>query len=84
MFAQEECDKKWKNIEVIGEQLCAGGVFGIDSCSGDSGGPLMVKRFYWIQEGVISFGNQCALEGWPGVYTRVSSYLGWIRQNIRR
>nr|XP_040228546.2 CLIP domain-containing serine protease B8 [Anopheles coluzzii] len=84
VFAQEECDKKWKNIEVIGEQLCAGGVFGIDSCSGDSGGPLMVKRFYWIQEGVISFGNQCALEGWPGVYTRVSSYLGWIRQNIRR
>uniref|UniRef100_A0A182LWY5 CLIP domain-containing serine protease n=1 Tax=Anopheles culicifacies TaxID=139723 RepID=A0A182LWY5_9DIPT len=84
VFAQEECDKKWKNIEIIEQQLCAGGVFGIDSCSGDSGGPLMVRRFYWIQEGVISFGNQCALEGWPGVYTRVSSYLDWIRQNVRR
>ncbi|XP_053661246.1 CLIP domain-containing serine protease B8-like [Anopheles marshallii] len=83
VFAQEECDKKWKNIEIIEQQLCAGGVFGIDSCSGDSGGPLMVRRFYWIQEGVISFGNQCALEGWPGVYTRVSAYLDWIRQNIR-
>ncbi|XP_049287587.1 uncharacterized protein LOC125766049 [Anopheles funestus] len=83
VFAQEECDKKWQKIEIIEQQLCAGGVYGIDSCSGDSGGPLMVRRFYWIQEGVISFGNQCALEGWPGVYTRVSSYLDWIRQNIR-
>lgn len=83
VFTQEECDKKWRNVEIIQQQLCAGGVFGIDSCSGDSGGPLMVKRVYWIQEGVISFGNQCALEGWPGVYTRVSGYLDWIRQNIR-
>uniref|UniRef100_A0A182JX59 CLIP domain-containing serine protease n=1 Tax=Anopheles christyi TaxID=43041 RepID=A0A182JX59_9DIPT len=72
VFAQEECDKKWKNIEIIEQQLCAGGVFGIDSCSGDSGGPLMVRRFYWIQEGVISFGNQCALEGWPAVLPPVA------------
>uniref|UniRef100_A0A182PAD4 CLIP domain-containing serine protease n=1 Tax=Anopheles epiroticus TaxID=199890 RepID=A0A182PAD4_9DIPT len=55
VFAQEECDKKWKNIEIIEQQLCAGGVFGIDSCSGDSGGPLMVRRFYWIQEGIMPF-----------------------------
>lgn len=83
VFAQEECDKKWRNVQIIEQQLCAGGVFGIDSCSGDSGGPLMTRRLYWIQEGVISFGNQCALEGWPGVYTRVSSYLDWIRATIR-
>ncbi|XP_058056100.1 uncharacterized protein LOC131207501 [Anopheles bellator] len=70
VYDQDECNKKWKNVEIIPQQLCAGGLFGIDSCSGDSGGPLLTRRLYWVQEGIISYGNQCALEGWPGVYTR--------------
>lgn len=70
-------------------QLCAGGVQGKDSCAGDSGGPLMTLypykvEYYYFLVGVVSFGpTPCGLKNWPGVYTRVSNYVDWIKQNIR-
>lgn len=71
-------------------QLCAGGQKGFDSCKGDSGGPLMVidkhtypDKPYWYCAGIVSFGpSPCGMQGWPGVYTRVGSYMPWILQNI--
>uniref|UniRef100_A0AAG5CQ92 CLIP domain-containing serine protease n=1 Tax=Anopheles atroparvus TaxID=41427 RepID=A0AAG5CQ92_ANOAO len=83
IFPRDECEKKWEKVQLTEQQLCAGGVLGVDSCSGDSGGPMLTQRLNWVQEGVISFGNKCALEGWPGIYTRVSSYIDWIKDNIR-
>ncbi|XP_017081795.1 serine protease 7 [Drosophila eugracilis] len=83
----DSCARKFamRNIQLISSQLCVGGEFYRDSCDGDSGGPLM-RRAYdqaWYQEGVVSFGNRCGLEGWPGVYTRVSDYIDWILETIR-
>ncbi|XP_039757565.1 CLIP domain-containing serine protease 14D-like isoform X2 [Pararge aegeria] len=69
--------------------ICAGGRQGKDSCRGDSGGPLMreVRENYksnWFLYGVTSFGNKkCGLAGVPGAYTRVSSYMDWIRQVVQ-
>lgn len=68
---------------ITGEQLCAGEAKGgKDSCRGDSGGPLMLPQTgIYYQIGIISFGYRCAEPGYPGVYTRVSSYIDWIKTN---
>lgn len=50
---------------------------------GDSGGPLVTKNVsQWVQGGVVSFGSGCGLDGFPGVYTRVSKYESWIKSQI--
>ena len=55
-----------------GNAICAGEE-GKDSCSGDSGGPLMVqRRGQWTVLGVVSWGVGCAQAQYPGVYARLS------------
>lgn len=49
----------------------------------DSGGPLMRFKDSWIVEGIVSFGYLCGLQGWPAVYTKVSSYTEWIDKHIK-
>lgn len=61
--------------------ICAG-EGGKDSCQGDSGGPGVYQSGGVTSiVGVTSFGNGCARPGFPGVYTKVSSYIKWIETN---
>ncbi|XP_046805552.1 serine protease 7-like [Lucilia cuprina] len=70
-------------IKVAPEQLCAGGEYKKDSCTGDSGGGLVrLAGDAWVVEGIVSYGRGCGLER-PGVYTRVSSYIPWIQANVQ-
>ncbi|MCP2169427.1 S1 family peptidase [Goodfellowiella coeruleoviolacea] len=60
--------------------VCAGYTQGgTDTCQGDSGGPLVAGGKLI---GITSWGNGCALAGYPGVYTRVSTYSSLITQQI--
>jgi len=64
--------------------ICAGyAQGGKDSCSGDSGGPLIVyESNHWELAGITSFGDGCAEPGRYGVYTRVSHYLDFIADTL--
>ncbi|KAI4469002.1 chymotrypsin-related [Holotrichia oblita] len=59
--------------------ICTSGAGTRGSCSGDSGGPLMIDN---IQVGIVSFGIGLGCElRWPSAFTRVTSYLDWIEMN---
>ncbi|KAK2158570.1 hypothetical protein LSH36_167g04029 [Paralvinella palmiformis] len=70
---------------ITDNMICAGlPEGGRDSCSGDSGGPLICQLSdqKWYLVGIVSFGNDCALPNFPGVYTRISKYITWINVNM--
>jgi secreted trypsin-like serine protease len=67
-----------------GTMICAGlpsatGHGGIDSCHGDSGGPLIVGNGSgeWRLVGITSWGRDCGGR-YYGVYTRVGRFTAWI------
>jgi secreted trypsin-like serine protease len=70
---------------VTTESICAGRV-GVDTCLGDSGGPMVGKdaRGRWVQVGITSWGLGCARPGYPGVYTQISIFRTAIGRAIRK
>ncbi|XP_049796819.1 serine proteinase stubble-like [Schistocerca nitens] len=91
--ATDECAGAYRrtHIALSGEtQVCAGGAPGVDSCDGDSGGPLTLAHQPGAGDprhvllGVVSFGaRRCGSDGFPGVYTRVGAYLNWLLDNLQ-
>ncbi|XP_072396490.1 transmembrane protease serine 9-like [Diabrotica undecimpunctata] len=60
--------------------ICAGDLNGgVDSCHGDSGGPLELNG---TLIGVVSSGGICGAPFSPGIYTKVSDFVSWINKNI--
>jgi len=68
--------------EITKNMICAWRV-GKDACKGDSGGPLVVQDpcGHFAQVGIVSWGLGCA--EYPGVYSRVTQKLHWIKANIQ-
>ncbi|TMW40391.1 hypothetical protein DOY81_014529 [Sarcophaga bullata] len=70
-------------------QICAGGKGFVDTCKGDSGGPLGYRDFYngfprFIQFGIVSFGvTACGGIDVPTSYTNTSYYMQWITDHMR-
>jgi len=77
---QQQCSNAYGG-SVYDGMMCAGFTNGgVDSCQGDSGGPLFAvdAAGKHILTGIVSWGRGCALPGYPGVYTRLSSYVDWV------
>lgn len=72
---------------IVTENMICAAEEGQDSCQGDSGGGLLVfdtddegETFSYRVAGVVSWGFGCAREQFPGVYTDVAEFLGWIEE----
>jgi secreted trypsin-like serine protease len=66
--------------DISSNMFCAGKPDGSkDACQGDSGGPLLVaNNGDTTQIGIVSWGDDCGVADFPGVYTRVINYINWI------
>jgi len=79
-----------RDPEYNGNVMLCAGYFGgrPDTCSGDSGGPLAVRRSgVWRLVGVTSYGNPgCGSVGTYGVYAWVGSAVlrSWLRARVAR
>lgn len=105
MYLQKEtnanCQEPFKHIEeltrgIIDQQICAKSIetpvgLEMDTCVGDSGGPLQYVNFHTTEGfvydipvvvGLTSFGISCGLRGKPSVYTNVGSYIKWIESVV--
>ncbi|XP_069136466.1 uncharacterized protein [Argopecten irradians] len=81
LVSHSKCKESYQG-KLKDTMICAGYDLGrMDSCKGDSGGPLMcqVSEARWVLAGITSWGETpCGQSMKPGVYTRVDKYRDWI------
>ncbi|XP_008844275.1 neurotrypsin [Nannospalax galili] len=83
LLPKKFCEERYKG-RFTRRMLCAGNLQEhkrVDSCQGDSGGPLVCEQpgETWVVYGVTSWGYGCGIKDSPGVYTRVSAFIPWIK-----
>jgi secreted trypsin-like serine protease len=79
-------DYRQAGVELIPEDSICAGQRGVDTCQGDSGGPMVRRDAIgrWLQVGIVSWGLGCGRDGYPGVYTQVSTFRAAIRAATRK
>lgn len=79
------CAEAYPNTYIGSNIICVKGVNGGSACNEDGGAPLVIDG---VVVGVYSGGpvyvtdayiNDCS--GKPNIFTKVSSYLDWIKDN---
>lgn len=79
VISNKRCNLLYKG-KVLSDMLCASSEnCDKDTRMGDSGGALVAGDNQTTQIGVVAWGRQSMHRNYPGVYTRVASYVNWIK-----
>lgn len=78
VISNKLCKRYFNKLIIRESTLCAWGINNANVCSGDSGGPLILKNTN-IVIAITSFGNPNGCEiMMPGGFSRITSYIDWI------
>ncbi|KAK0164428.1 hypothetical protein PV328_003059 [Microctonus aethiopoides] len=84
IVSTEICRGMYEDYKITDNMFCAGYHQGrMDSCAGDSGGPLLCRdpnksNHPWTVFGITSFGEGCGKRGKFGIYAKLTNYVKWI------
>ncbi|MFC9926095.1 S1 family peptidase [Streptomyces sp. NPDC127190] len=80
IVADSSCRSSYGSDFVQSDMVCAGySSGGVDTCQGDSGGPLLIGG---VLAGITSWGEGCAEAGYPGVYTRLTTFSDLVTAQV--
>ena len=81
--ADAVCGRYGDNFDAALE-ICAGVPGGgVDSCQGDSGSPLVMDvSGAPVLGGLTSVGFECARADYPGIFTRVTTFIPWLQEYL--
>ena len=81
VISNTKCAASYVKNTVTATNICIATPGATSTCSGDSGGPLVLESTK-VQIGLTSFGAKSGCElGVPAAFTRLTSYLEWIKAN---
>nr|XP_012151829.1 PREDICTED: transmembrane protease serine 11D-like [Megachile rotundata] len=77
IISNSRCSLFWG---ITKKHVCTAANYGQDACQGDSGGPLIVvENGVPLQIGIVSYGDANCPSNRPGVFSRITGYIDWIR-----
>ncbi|MFD8914835.1 S1 family peptidase [Streptomyces sp. NPDC059575] len=80
VVSDSSCRSSYGSDYVQSDMVCAGLTSGgVDTCQGDSGGPLIIGG---VLAGITSWGEGCAEAGYPGVYTRLTTFSNLVTAQV--
>ena len=87
-YSRQTCATETRNILLPSEGVfCAGDIVNgeVDSCTGDSGGAVYTVNQQTgerLAAGIVSYGLGCGHRDFPGVYTDINHFSGWINDQL--
>ncbi|KAH8338310.1 hypothetical protein KR067_007040 [Drosophila pandora] len=84
IISMGHCRRVYHDYTITKNMFCAGHHKGhIDTCAGDSGGPLLCRdttkpNHPWTIFGITSFGDGCGQKNKYGIYAKVPNYVNWV------